>query len=361
MITILVDIAAGYYAAKFVRNAFLASTLLVVVGVIDAAIGTFLISIFTDDESMHLVQRFIVGSFWHPLVAIGTYFYFRNRVKSTYSVSTNIKQDVAEDSVARPLLLVRELTMDFGGLRAVDSITLEVNGGEIVALIGPNGAGKTTFFNCVTGIYAPTRGDIIVNPPHGKSRRINGFKPNRVTTMGMARTFQNIRLFPNMTVLENVMIGRHCRTTTTILGAAIRGAKTRAQERETIDKSYDLLDKVGLLEFADEFAKNLPYGGQRRLEIARAMATEPFLLLLDEPAAGMNPQETRDLDELIVRIRNEGEISILLIEHDMKLVMNISDRIYVMEYGKKIAHGTPQEIRENPKVIEAYLGEESDA
>ena len=262
---------------------------------------------------------------------------------------------------ADKLLEVRELTMDFGGLRAVDSITLEVNSGEIVALIGPNGAGKTTFFNCVTGIYAPTRGDIVVNPPQGKSRRINGFKPNRVTTMGMARTFQNIRLFQNMTVLENVMIGRHCRTTTSIIGAVFRGAKNRAQERETIDKSYDLLDKVGLLEFADEFAKNLPYGAQRRLEIARAMATEPFLLLLDEPAAGMNPQETRDLDELIVRIRNEGKISILLIEHDMKLVMNISDRIYVMEYGKKIAHGTPQEIRENKKVIEAYLGEESDA
>jgi branched-chain amino acid transport system ATP-binding protein len=262
---------------------------------------------------------------------------------------------------AEKLLEVRELTMDFGGLRAVDSITLEVNGGEIVALIGPNGAGKTTFFNCVTGIYTPTRGDIVINPPQGKSRRINGLKPNRVTTMGMARTFQNIRLFHNMTVLENVMIGRHCRTTTSILGAALRGAGSRAQERETIDKSYDLLEKVGLLDFADEFAKNLPYGGQRRLEIARAMATDPFLLLLDEPAAGMNPQETRDLDELIVSIRNEGKISILLIEHDMKLVMNISDRIYVMEYGKKIAHGTPQEIRVNPKVIKAYLGEESDA
>jgi len=263
--------------------------------------------------------------------------------------------------VAEKLLEVRELTMDFGGLRAVDSITLEVNGGEIVALIGPNGAGKTTFFNCVTGIYEPTRGDIMINPPAGKSRRINGLKPNRVTTMGMARTFQNIRLFPNMTVLENVMIGRHCRTTTSIIGAVLRGPRSRGQERETIDKSYDLLDKVGLLEFADEFAKNLPYGAQRRLEIARALATEPFLLLLDEPAAGMNPQETHDLDELIVRIRDEGKISILLIEHDMKLVMNISDRIYVMEYGKKIAQGTPQEIRENPKVIEAYLGEESDA
>jgi branched-chain amino acid transport system ATP-binding protein len=213
----------------------------------------------------------------------------------------------------------------------------------------------------VTGIYTPTRGDIVVHPPRGKSRRANGLKPNRVTTIGMARTFQNIRLFQNMTVLENVMIGRHCRTTTSILGAILRGARSRAQERETIDKSYDLLEKVGLLDFADEFAKNLPYGGQRRLEIARAMATDPFLLLLDEPAAGMNPQETRDLDALIVRIRNEGKISILLIEHDMKLVMNISDRIYVMEYGKKIAHGTPQEIRENPKVIKAYLGEEIDA
>ena len=262
---------------------------------------------------------------------------------------------------ARKLLEVRELTMDFGGLRAVDSVTLEVNGGEIVALIGPNGAGKTTFFNCVTGLYKPTRGDIVVNPPQGKSRRLNGLKPNRVTTMGMARTFQNIRLFQNMTVLENVMIGRHCRTTTSIIGAILRSTRARAQERETIDRSYDLLEKVGLLEFADEFAKNLSYGGQRRLEIARAMATDPFLLLLDEPAAGMNQQETRDLDELIVNIRNEGEISILLIEHDMKLVMNISDRIYVMEYGKKIAHGTPQQIRENPKVIEAYLGEESDA
>jgi len=262
---------------------------------------------------------------------------------------------------AEKLLEVRELTMDFGGLRAVDSITLDVSKGEIVALIGPNGAGKTTFFNCVTGIYTPTRGDIILNPPGEKSRRINGLKPNRVTTLGMARTFQNIRLFQNMTVLENVMIGRHCRTSTSIIGAVLRTARSRAQERETIDRSYDLLDKVGLLPFADEFAKNLSYGGQRRLEIARAMATEPFLLLLDEPAAGMNPLETRELDSLIMQIRNAGEIAILLIEHDMKLVMNISDRIYVMEYGKKIAHGTPQQIRANPKVIEAYLGEESDA
>jgi branched-chain amino acid transport system ATP-binding protein len=262
--------------------------------------------------------------------------------------------------VAEKLLEVRELTMDFGGLRAVDSVTLEVCAGEIVALIGPNGAGKTTFFNCVTGIYKPTRGEILVHPPQRKQQKINGFKPNRVTVLGMARTFQNVRLFQNMTVLENVMIGRHCRTSTGILGAILRGSGTRRQERETIDKSYQLLHKVGLSAFADEFAKNLPYGAQRRLEIARAMATDPFLLLLDEPAAGMNPQETRELDALIVKIGREENVSVLLIEHDMKLVMNISDRIYVMEYGKKIAQGSPQEIRSNPKVIEAYLGQGGD-
>ncbi len=261
----------------------------------------------------------------------------------------------------KKLLEVKGLTMDFGGLRAVDTVSLEVCAGEIVALIGPNGAGKTTFFNCVTGIYKPTKGDILVHPPEKKSQRINGFKPNRVTTIGMARTFQNIRLFHNMTVLENVMIGRHCRTTTSIIGAVLRGAGTKRQEQETIEKSYELLKKVGLVAFADEFAKNLPYGAQRRLEIARAMATDPFLLLLDEPAAGMNPQETKALDELIVRIRDTEKIAILLIEHDMKLVMNISERIYVMEYGKEIAQGTPMDIRSNPRVIEAYLGEEADA
>ncbi|MDH3454912.1 MAG: ABC transporter ATP-binding protein [Desulfuromonadales bacterium] len=261
----------------------------------------------------------------------------------------------------KKLLEVKGLTMDFGGLRAVDSVSLDVSAGEIVALIGPNGAGKTTFFNCVTGIYKPTKGEILVHPYDKKSQKINGFKSNRVTTLGMARTFQNIRLFQNMTVLENVMIGRHCRTTTSIVGAIMRGKNTKRQEQETIDKSYDLLKKVGLVAFADEFAKNLPYGAQRRLEIARAMATDPFLLLLDEPAAGMNPQETKALDELIVRIRDVENIAILLIEHDMKLVMNISDRIYVMEYGKEIAQGAPMDIRNNPKVIEAYLGEESDA
>ena len=259
------------------------------------------------------------------------------------------------------LLEVKGLTMDFGGLRAVDSVTLEVHEGEIAALIGPNGAGKTTFFNCVTGIYAPTKGDILLHPKGQETRRLNGLKPNRVTEMGLARTFQNIRLFPGMTVLENVMIGRHCRTQAGILRSIMRGRGTRAEEQQIVEFSYSLLEKVGLQDFANEFSKNLPYGAQRRLEIARAMATEPFLLLLDEPAAGMNSRETADLDQLICKISEEEQIAILLIEHDMKLVMNISNPIYVMEYGKKIAEGSPDEIKDNPKVIEAYLGEETDA
>lgn len=259
------------------------------------------------------------------------------------------------------LLNVKGLSMKFGGLHAVKEVSLEVFPGEIVALIGPNGAGKTTFFNCITGIYTPTGGDVLIRPPGGSEQRINGLKTNRITELGLARTFQNIRLFPAMTVLENVMIGRHCRTTTNILGAVLRGTGTRRQEQETVDRSYQLLVEVGLEKYVDEFARNLPYGAQRRLEIARALATEPFLLLLDEPAAGMNPQETRELDELILQLRERENLAILLIEHDMRLVMNISDRIYVMEYGQQIAAGSPTEIRRNPKVIEAYLGEDGDA
>ncbi|WP_305074216.1 ABC transporter ATP-binding protein [Propionivibrio sp.] len=268
---------------------------------------------------------------------------------------------MAASNERKKLLEVSGLTMDFGGLRAIDNVGLDIFEGEIVALIGPNGAGKTTFFNCVTGIYEPTQGDVKIHPPGGATRRINGMKPNRITALGMARTFQNIRLFPAMTVLENVMIGRHCRTHTGIVRAILGGAATAREEKESVDKSYQLLKKVGLAEVADEFSRNLSYGAQRRLEIARALATDPFLLLLDEPAAGMNPQETHELDALITRIRDEEKVAILLIEHDMKLVMNISDRIYVMEYGKEIAQGTPQQIKENPKVIEAYLGEEAHA
>jgi len=261
----------------------------------------------------------------------------------------------------KPILDVSNLTMDFGGIRALDSLDLDVNSGEIVALIGPNGAGKTTFFNCITGIYIPTAGDVFVTPPDSnKQISLKGLKPNQVTEKGLARTFQNIRLFEKMTVLENVMIGRHCRTKAFIFGAILRNAATRKEERSILEFSYHVLEKVGLADFANEFADNLPYGAQRRLEIARALATEPLLLLLDEPAAGMNPQETMDLDILIKEISREGQ-SILLIEHDMKLVMSLSDRIFVMDYGKKIAQGTPAEIRNNSAVIKAYLGEEVDA
>jgi branched-chain amino acid transport system ATP-binding protein len=260
-----------------------------------------------------------------------------------------------------PILDVTQLTKDFGGLRALDSIDFHIDEGEIVALIGPNGAGKTTFFNCITGIYPPTKGKVTLHRPGGGRVNIKGLKPNQVTEAGMARTFQNIRLFQNMTVLENVMIGRHCRLKAGIPGALLRNRATMAEEEQVVADSYQMLEKIGLSQYVNEFAKNLPYGAQRRLEIARAMATEPFILLLDEPAAGMNAQETQELDDLIIRIRDEEGISILLIEHDMKLVMSLSDRIYVVDYGKRIAEGSPEEIKNDPAVIKAYLGEEIDA
>jgi len=262
---------------------------------------------------------------------------------------------------AAPILEVKDLSMVFGGLRAVDNVSLNINKGEIVALIGPNGAGKTTFFNCVTGVYVPTQGEISINPPEGKAAVLNGLKPNIINEKGLARTFQNIRLFSNMTVLENVMIGRHQCLKSGIFSAILHTPKNRVEEQRVLEDSYSILQKIGLEMYVNELACNLPYGAQRRLEIARAMATEPFLLLLDEPAAGMNPQETRELVDLIQKLRKEENVSILLIEHDMSLVMTLSERIYVVDYGKMIAEGTPQEIKNNPQVIKAYLGEDIDA
>ena len=261
----------------------------------------------------------------------------------------------------KPVLEVKGLTRDFGGLRALNELDLTVNEGEIVALIGPNGAGKTTFFNCVTGIYKPTEGTVHLYSANGEKHLLNGRKPHLITALGMARTFQNIRLFSDMTVLENVMIGRHCRTKAGIWGALTRNPATRREEQESIDISYSLLETVHLQDLWNEKACNLAYGAQRRLEIARALATEPRMLLLDEPAAGMNPQETNELKDLVLQIRADRDLSILLIEHDMGMVMSLSDRIYVMEYGSRIAAGTPAEVRSNPRVIQAYLGESEDA
>ncbi|EGW51869.1 MAG: ABC transporter ATP-binding protein [Desulfovibrio fairfieldensis] len=259
-----------------------------------------------------------------------------------------------------PVLEVSGLSQDFGGLRALSDLDLHVDANEIVALIGPNGAGKTTFFNCVTGIYTPTEGKMYLYDADGEKHLLNGKKPHKITAMGMARTFQNIRLFSDMTVLENVMVGRHCRTRAGIWGALSRNGRTRREEQESVDISYALLESLHLQDLWNERARNLAYGAQRRLEIARALATEPRMLLLDEPAAGMNPQETHELEILVRGIRDARNLSILLIEHDMSMVMSLSDRIYVMEYGSCIASGKPGEVRANPRVIKAYLGE-SDA
>jgi len=265
----------------------------------------------------------------------------------------------ANAAASRPLLEARGLCVDFGGLRALDGVDLQVTGGEIAALIGPNGAGKTTLFNCLTGLCAPSAGELHLLPPDGGRRNLGGLSPNRITAFGVARTFQNIRLFPAMSALENVMVGRHARTRAGVLGAVLRGRGTRAEERETASVARGLLAKVGLGAVAGEPASSLPYGLQRRLEIARALATRPLLLLLDEPAAGMNPRETAALDALIRRLRDEDGITILLIEHDMRLVMGLAERIVVLDYGRMIAAGRPEQVRADPEVIRAYLGEPS--
>lgn len=255
------------------------------------------------------------------------------------------------------ILEIQNLSMVFGGLRAIDCVSMHINQGEICALIGPNGAGKTTIFNCITGVYKPTEGSILISRNGPDKEKINGLKPNVINKKGLARTFQNIRLFSNMSVLENVMIGRHNSLKAGIFRAILRDKTTKEEEQKLIEDSYEILKKMKLEMFVNEMAKNLPYGAQRRLEIARALATEPFLLLLDEPVAGMNPQETRELEETINQIRDREKITILLIEHDMSLVMNVSERIYVLDYGQLIAEGNPMEIKSNPDVIKAYLGE----
>ncbi|TFG85353.1 MAG: ABC transporter ATP-binding protein [Spirochaetales bacterium] len=259
--------------------------------------------------------------------------------------------------IVAPILDIQNLSMVFGGLRAIDHVSLHIKSGEICALIGPNGAGKTTIFNCVTGVYKPTEGSIAIQHGEHPKEEIQGLKPNTINLKGLARTFQNIRLFSNMSVLENVMIGRHNSLKASIFNAILRDRATKEEEQRVIDESHDILKKMKLEMFINETARNLPYGAQRRLEIARALATDPFLLLLDEPVAGMNPNETKELEETINIIRDKEKVTILLIEHDMSLVMNVSERIYVLDYGRLIAEGTPMEIKANPEVIKAYLGE----
>ncbi|MFD9890026.1 ABC transporter ATP-binding protein [Amycolatopsis sp. NPDC059027] len=258
-------------------------------------------------------------------------------------------RDIAVD-VGQTLLELRDVTVRFGGLVALDSVSFGIRRGEILGLIGPNGAGKTTCFNAMTGVYRPTSGKVLLeDKPLGKANR------HTITQRGIARTFQNIRLFAEMTALENVVVGADARHKTSVLGALLRLPRHHREEREAVDRAMALLEFVGIADRAAEKAKNLPYGYQRRLEIARALATEPKLLCLDEPAAGFNPAEKEELMGLIRTIRDDG-YTVLLIEHDMKLVMGVTDRIVVLEFGKKIAEGVPAEIRENPAVIAAYLG-----
>ena len=280
--------------------------------------------------------------------------------------------------MAENVLKLENITMQFGGVVAINNLSLDVNKGEIVSLIGPNGAGKTTAFNVITGVYAPTNGavyfngkEIVENFPHGKMKKLYAGSdkgkftkhieptPDKITKLGIARTFQNIRLWKSQSVFNNVLIAKHLRRTSNVLTATFR--LNSGEEKLQREETNHLLDILGLYEVRNELCTSLPYGIQRRLEIARALATEPTLLLLDEPAAGMNPQETNELTAFINKIRSDFRLTVFMIEHHMDLVMDISDRIYVLNFGALIANGTPSEIQSNPAVISAYLGEDKDA
>ncbi|ERK44997.1 ABC transporter ATP-binding protein [Faecalitalea cylindroides] len=256
-----------------------------------------------------------------------------------------------------PILEVKNLTKNFGGLCAVSNVSMTINQGELIGLIGPNGAGKTTLFNLLTGVYEPSSGLIELNED-GQKIQLGGLKPYKITSYGISRTFQNIRLFKAMTVLENVKVAMHKNVRYGTIAAILRLPSYYSEEKWVEEKACELLKEVGLYSKRNEMATNLPYGEQRRLEIARALAIHPKILFLDEPAAGMNPQETADLTKLIHHIREKYKLTVILIEHDMSLVMNICERIYVLDYGKMIANGSPEEIKNNEFVIKAYLGEE---